>query len=185
MVLIVLDQLRREFITRFDMDNVQELIAAGVSYRDAYLGHMASETVVSHNVMTSGMLPKHMGWSDEWYRDADGVLGPVGAHYVTGSMSVDQFDALGLGQNVPINTGNGSEGLLALKDGKWVVLRVPYPLGFYTKWMDGRIDDPRAGWKGRGLWATVSTRAPFHMEGGKGTTSKVVRFQLRPDPLAR
>jgi hypothetical protein len=93
-VLIVLDQLRRDFITRFDMDNVQELIAGGVSYRKAYLGHMASETVVSHNVMTSGMLPKHMGWSDEWYRDADGVLGPVGAHYVTGSMSVDQFDAL-------------------------------------------------------------------------------------------
>jgi hypothetical protein len=98
---------------------------------------------------------------------------------------VDQFDVLGLGRNVPINTGNLSEGLLALKDGQWVVLRVPYPLGFYTKWMDGRIDDASAGWKGRGLWATVSTRAPFHMEGGKGTTSKVVRFQLRPDPLAR
>src|SRR2546425_235554 len=71
------------------------------------------------------------------------------------------------------------------KDGKWVVLRVPYPLGFYTKWLDGRIDDPNAGWKGRGLWATVSTRAPFHMEGGKGTTSKVLKFQLRPDPLAK
>lgn len=98
---------------------------------------------------------------------------------------VDQFNTLGLGENVPINTGNESEGLLALKDGEWVVLRVPYPLGFYTKWMDGRINDPDAGWKGRGLWATVSTRAPFHMEGGKGTTSKVVKFQLRPDPLAR
>ena len=98
---------------------------------------------------------------------------------------VDQFDVLGLGSNVPINTGNGSEGLLALKDGEWVVLRVPYPLGFYTKWMDGRIDDPNAGWKGRGLWATHSTRAPFHLEGGKGTTSKVVKFQLRPDPLGR
>ena len=98
---------------------------------------------------------------------------------------VDQFDTFGLGRNVPINTGNASEGLLALKDGKWVVLRVPYPLGFYTKWLDGRIDDPGAGWKGKGLWATVSTRAPFHMEGGKGTTSKVVKFQLRPDPLAR
>ena len=36
---------------------------------------MASETVVSHNVMTSGMLPKHMGWADEWFRDTDGVLG--------------------------------------------------------------------------------------------------------------
>jgi hypothetical protein len=98
---------------------------------------------------------------------------------------VDQFDTFGLGKNVPINTGNGSEGLLALKDGKWVILRVPYPMGFYTKWMDGRIDDPATGWKGRGLWATVSTRAPFHMEGGKGTTSKVLHFQLRPDPLAR
>ena len=97
---------------------------------------------------------------------------------------VDQFNTLGLGENVPINTGNGAEGLLALRDGEWVVLRVPYPNGFYTKWMDGRIDDPDAGWKGRGLWATVSTRTPFHMEGGKGTTSKVVRFQLRPDPLA-
>ena len=67
----------------------------------------------------------------------------------------------------------------------WVVKRVPYPLGFYTKWMDGRIDNPDAGWKGRGLWACISTRAPFHMEGGKGTTSKVMKFQLRPDPLAR
>lgn len=98
---------------------------------------------------------------------------------------VDQFNTSGLGENTPINTGNESEGLLALRDGKWVVLRVPYPMGFYTKWLDGRIDDPNAGWKGRGLWATISTRAPFHMEGGKGTTSKVFKFQIRPDPLAR
>ena len=98
---------------------------------------------------------------------------------------VDQFDTLGLGRNIPIDTGNASEGLLVLKDGKWIVLRVPYPMGFYTKWLDGRIDDPKGDWKGRGLWATVSTRAPFHMEGGKGTTSKVLHFQLRPDPLAR
>jgi hypothetical protein len=108
--------------------------------------------------------------------------GSVEASYYTW---VDQFDTLGLGTNVPINTGNASEGLLVLKDGKWIVLRVPYPTGYYTKWLDGRIDDPKAGWKGRGLWSTVSTRAPFHMETGKGTTSKVVRFQLRPDPLAK
>jgi hypothetical protein len=98
---------------------------------------------------------------------------------------VDQFDTSGLGRNTPINTGNASEGLLALKDGKWVVLRVPYPLGFYTKWLDGRIDDPNAGWKGKGLWSTVSTRAPFHMETGKGTPSKVLKFQLRPNPTAK
>ena len=118
-------------------------------------------------------LPQMTGVSDH---------GSAEASYYTW---VDQFDTLGLGANVPINTGNASEGLLALKDGKWVVMRVPYPLGFYTKWMDGRIDDPRGGWKGRGLWATVSTRAPFHMEGGKGTTSKVLKVQIRPDALAK
>ena len=98
---------------------------------------------------------------------------------------VDQFDTFGLGSDVPISTGNASEALLALVDEAWVVMRVPYPLGFFTKWLDGRIDDPNAGWKGKGLWATWGTRAPFHSETGKGTTSKVVHFQLRPDPLAK
>ena len=63
------------------------------------------------------------------------------------------------------------------------MLRVPYPMGFYTKWLDGRIDDPNAGWKACGLRATISTRAPFTRR-GKGTTSKAYHFQLRPDPLA-
>jgi hypothetical protein len=108
--------------------------------------------------------------------------GSVEASYYTW---VDQQGVLGLGENTPINTGNASEALLALHDGQWVILRVPYPTGFYTKWMDGRVDDPAAGWNGRGLWATVSTRAPFHMETGRGTTSKVIHFQLRPSPLAR
>ena len=98
---------------------------------------------------------------------------------------VDLFDTFGLGANVPIATGNQHGALLALVDGKFVVLRVPYPLGFYAKGLDGRIDDSETGWKGRGLWSTWATRAPFHSEGGKGTKSKVVHFQLRPDPLAR
>jgi hypothetical protein len=97
---------------------------------------------------------------------------------------VDQFNTFGLGNNVPISTGNGNDALLALVDGKFIVLRVPYPMGFYAKGMDGRIDDPNGGWKGRGLWSTFGTRTPFHAEGDKGTTSKVVAFQLRPDPLA-
>ena len=98
---------------------------------------------------------------------------------------VDQFDTFGLGKNVPIATGNENESLLALVDGKFVNLRVPYPQGYYTKWMDGRIDDPNTGWKGRGIWSTFSTRAMVHVEGGRGTRPKVVKFQLRPDPLAR
>src|SRR6267142_2457451 len=98
---------------------------------------------------------------------------------------VDQFNTFGLGNNVPIATGNMNDALLALVDGKFVVLRVPYPVGYFTKWMDGRIDDPNAGWKGKELWTTTSTRTMFHLDTGKGTLPKVVRFQLRPDPLAR
>jgi hypothetical protein len=98
---------------------------------------------------------------------------------------VDQFDTAGLGRDVPFATGNANESVLALVDGKWVNLRVPYPMGFYAKWIDGRIDDPDGGWKGKGVWATTGTRAPFHMEGGKGTLPKVVKFQIRPDPLAQ
>jgi hypothetical protein len=98
---------------------------------------------------------------------------------------VDQFDTFGLGRNVPIATGNMNDALLALVDGKFVVLRVPYPIGYFTKWMDGRIDDPNGGWKGKGLWSTYSTRTMFHLEGGKENRPRVVRFQLRPDPLAR
>jgi hypothetical protein len=98
---------------------------------------------------------------------------------------VDQFNTFGLGSNVPMATGNANESIMALVDGKWVNMRVPYPLGFYAKGMDGRVDDPNAGWKGRGLWTTFGQRTPFHLEGGKGTLPKVVKFQLRPDPLAR
>ena len=98
---------------------------------------------------------------------------------------VDQFNTFGLGANVPIATGNMSDSYFALVDGKWITLRVPYRMGFFAKWGEGRIDDPNAGWKGRGLWATSSDRTVFHAEGGKQNRPQVVRFQLRPDPLAR
>jgi hypothetical protein len=98
---------------------------------------------------------------------------------------VDQHDIFGLGRNVPLATGNLSDSLEALVDGKFVTLRVPYPMGFFAKGMDGRIDDPKADWKGRGLWSAYAGRATHHMEGGKETRPKVVKFQLRPDPLAK
>jgi hypothetical protein len=58
-------------------------------------------------------------------------------------------------------------------------------MGFYAKGMDGRIDSANGGWKGKGIFTTYATRAPFHSEGGKGETSKLVKFQMRPDPLAK
>ena len=99
---------------------------------------------------------------------------------------VDQWNTLGLGANVPIANGSNSDSLLALNPdtGEWTVLRVPYPQGFFARGLDGRIDDPNAGWKGRGVWATYGEAATWHIEGGKGVRPGIVKFQVRPHPLA-
>ena len=115
-----------------------------------------------------------------------GMTDDLGADYFYYNW-VDQFDALGLGKNIPVVTGTWSDSLMALDPAtkKWTVMRVPYPLGFYTRGLDGRIDDPNTGWKGRGLWAANATHVVWHDEGGKGSTSYMAHFQIRPDPLAK
>jgi len=109
---------------------------------------------------------------------------PADFHYYNW---VDQHNISGLGANTPFATGSNSDALLALnpQTRDWITLRVPYPLGFYSRGMDGRIDDTNAGWKGRALYANYGTHFVWHIEGGKGTKGKIVKFQIRPDPLAR
>jgi hypothetical protein len=97
---------------------------------------------------------------------------------------VDRFDTFGLGKDVPIAMGNENSSIIALVNGRFVNITVPYPMGFFAKNVDGRIDDPNAGWKGKALWSTYGQRTMFHLEGGKENRPKAVRFQLRPDPLA-
>ena len=105
---------------------------------------------------------------------------------------VDQFITLGVGPNIPIATGSYSDSLIVLKPNtrEWITMRVPYPLGFHARGMDGRIDDPNGGWKGRGVYATNGSNAIWHTEagpgtGGAGARPTLVKFQIRPDPLAR
>jgi hypothetical protein len=64
---------------------------------------------------------------------------------------------------------------------RFTVFRLPYPLPFYTRGLDGRIDDARAGWKGRGLWASYNSYLPKFSETRIGHISHI---QLRPSPLA-
>jgi hypothetical protein len=108
---------------------------------------------------------------------------PADFHYFNW---VDQHNVAGLGKDTPFATGSNSDALLALDPdtGEWTKLRVPYPIGFYHRGLDGRIDEPQAGWKGRALWANYGTHLIWHTEGGKGTLGKAVKFQIRPDPLA-
>ncbi len=109
---------------------------------------------------------------------------PKGSANAAYYLWVDRYNTLGLGNNVPIAQSSGGESLLAVVNGKMVDLRVPYPLGFFTKNVDGRIDDPKAGWKGRGVWTTFGSRTVFHNEGGTANSPKLYHFQVRPSPLA-
>jgi len=109
---------------------------------------------------------------------------PADFHYYNW---VDQHDIIGLGKNTPIVTGSNSDSLIALNPNtkKWTYFRIPYPLGFYARGLDGRMDSANADWKGRALYSNYGTHFVWHIEGGKGTKGKIVKFQIRPNPLAR
>ncbi|MBM3777071.1 MAG: carboxypeptidase regulatory-like domain-containing protein [Acidimicrobiia bacterium] len=102
---------------------------------------------------------------------------------------VDLHDALGLGRGVPMyGTVNANMNVALLSEARqFVELNVPYPMGFFSRSSNGRIDNPATGWKGRGVWSSFSNYALWHMEGigTEGNGSKAVKFQMRPDPLAK
>jgi hypothetical protein len=99
----------------------------------------------------------------------------------------DYFDVMGLGKDAHFFPAINSDSVLAMKDsepGKFLTFRVPYPMGFYTRGMDFRINSDKDGWKGREMTSTYSSSTLWHQEGGEGENSKLVTFQLRPNPLA-
>jgi hypothetical protein len=94
-VIVVMDQMQPGYAEKYDMDNVLWLQNNGVNYKNAWVGDMASETVVSHNVMVSGLYPKHMGWSDEAFRDVDDLLGfGKNAIVTSGDLGYAQYTTL-------------------------------------------------------------------------------------------
>jgi hypothetical protein len=89
-----------------------------------------------------------------------------------------------MGKDTVIVNGTGSDSLLAFdqRTGKFTVIRTPYPLNVFTRGLDGRIDDPNGGWKGRGLWFDNGTDPVLHSEVQQ---SFVAHVQLRPNPSAK
>jgi Type I phosphodiesterase / nucleotide pyrophosphatase len=93
-VVIVVDALSKEIVDTYGMRNVQALMKDGVDTPKGYLGHTGSVTVVTHNVVTTGASPQHMGWTNEGYRDVAGLLGAPGALYITSNFGRDQMAPL-------------------------------------------------------------------------------------------
>ena len=91
-IIITMDQMKPWYASAYDMDNILWLQSHGANFKNATVGQMASETVVSHNTIVSGQLPKHMGWTDEVMRDTGNVLGyGAGAIVTVGDLTYEQY----------------------------------------------------------------------------------------------
>ena len=131
------------------------------------------------------------GWT--FYRKSDPTFDGSPYHanesYLT---HMDVHNVLGLGKDAPMYGSVNTDAFEVIEPStkKFVTLRVPYPLGFFPRSANGRVDDPKTGWKGKGLWSSFSSYATWHGEGGRGEGGpgllpKAVKMQMRPDPLAK
>lgn len=94
-VIVLFDQMVPQYADQFAMPNFRSLRDSGTSFNKAYLGYMASETVIAHNVITSGLEPRHMGWTDEAFRDSANVFGKgKDQMHITGDLSRSDFALL-------------------------------------------------------------------------------------------
>jgi hypothetical protein len=90
-MILVFDQMRPDYIDRFGLENFKRFRAASRNYPEAYVGHLGSQTVVSHLVISTGLLPKWLPWQDDAFFDEKGILGKPGAAYETPMLTRAQF----------------------------------------------------------------------------------------------
>ena len=74
-------------------------------------------------------------------------------------MTAVRYDVLGLGKDAPMYGSNNTDAFEVINPAtkQFVTLRVPYPLGFFPRSANGRVDDPRTGSRdGRQVFAGAS-----------------------------
>lgn len=90
LMFLVFDQMRPDYVDRFDLKNFKRLRKMGTNFKNGYVGHGASVTVVSHFVMTTGLLPRDLPWTENQLWDQKGRLGAPDQVYDTLHMSTEQ-----------------------------------------------------------------------------------------------
>jgi len=91
LLLMVFDQMRPDYIDRFDLPNFKRLRAASRHYPDAYVGHLSAETIVAHVVIPTGLPPRALPWTEEVMVDEAGLLGKPGAAYKSSEFTRDEM----------------------------------------------------------------------------------------------
>ena len=96
---------------------------------------------------------------------------------------VDRGYTLGPGENVPIAAGNLFDGFHALTYGRYVTLRVPYPMGFYAMGLGGPIDDPSADRGAEGAGPRMATGRPSRWRAARARSR--LQCRSRRDQIPR
>lgn len=89
-IIMVFDQMRPDYVDRFDLANFKRLRARSRHYPEAYVGHLASNTIVAHLVIPTGLPPSRLPWQDGVMVDVDAVLGKPGAAYDSDELTREQ-----------------------------------------------------------------------------------------------
>jgi hypothetical protein len=91
LLVMIFDQMRPDYIDRFNLEQFKRLRARSRHYPDAYIGHLAAQTIVSHLVIPTGLPPKDLPWQEDVFLDRDGRLGAPDAAYDTGVLTRQQM----------------------------------------------------------------------------------------------
>lgn len=83
-----------ESIDRYDMMNFKRARRMGLDFPRGMVGHLESNTTVSHPVITTGKLPGHLPWGTHVMKDVNGFLGPRGAFHSPFLLKPDVWRAL-------------------------------------------------------------------------------------------
>ena len=99
LIVMVFDQMRPDYIERYNLKNFKRLAKISTHYQNAIVGHMPSVTVMSHLVIPTGMEPWKLPWKGSQITDAMGILGEKGLHYQTSRLKGEQY--LNLMKTIP------------------------------------------------------------------------------------
>ncbi len=93
-MILVFDQMRAEYIDRFDLPNFKRAQRMGLNFDNGIVGHLESNTIISHPVITSGLRPGHFAWGSQIAKDMRGLVGPKGLFYMPARLSPDEWMAM-------------------------------------------------------------------------------------------
>jgi hypothetical protein len=91
LLVIVLKNLDPETTDLSVLPNIQRLKSHSLSFAHASLGHLFPIPAVSHLVLTTGRLPRHLPWNNDLFWDRSGVLGKRNRFHPVDKLTPSEF----------------------------------------------------------------------------------------------